>query len=85
MFFFFCLHYYCRCECKFTNLCPTNLLWSNFMSLHKFLLLLISKGVFVCHWGIKVWRIITKSKQAKLALASQLRKEGRTQVFDLAG
>lgn len=40
--------------------------------------------MFVCHWGIKVWRFITKSKQAKLVLTSQPRKEGRTQVFDLA-
>lgn len=34
----------------------------------------------MCHWGIKVRRIIAKSKQAKLALASQPRTERRTQV-----
>lgn len=44
-------------------------------------MLIITVGVFVCPWDIKVWRIRTKSKEAKPTSASEPKKKGRTQVF----
>lgn len=47
----------------------------------RFFLLIITVGVFLCPWNIKVWRIRTKSKEAKPTSASEPKKKGRTQVF----